>query len=124
MDYKPEYEYDADEFVADWDAYVHGSEAAPNTDYAPKKHFAQKYPDPQEARYKLRRFAAATLYLQNHLSSLEEFSVVGQRLALVTLPLVLGLWRYYGAISDKHIRDEPDADSILRLAREESDHEA
>jgi hypothetical protein len=122
MSYKPDYDYDKDAFIADWDAYARATEGKSYSDYSPKKHFSQKYSDPKEALYKLRRFAAMISYLQNHPQLLMEFSDGDEHKALVTLPLLTSLWRYYGAIPDQHIRDEPEQELILRMAREEHMH--
>ena len=121
-DYRPEYEYTADEFVCDFDAWAVAAKAGEsNTEYTPTGYFSARYSDPKEARYKLRRFGAALLYLQKHVRSqaFAEFLVSGEKLGLISRPLVEGLWRYFGGIPESRLKSEPSVDLIARLARGE-----
>ena len=118
--YKPEYEFGADEFVAAFDAYFRGAEA-PNMGYTPKAYFAAAFPDPKESHYKFRRFAASVRYLYSHLRAFDEFVVRGEKLGLVSAPIVLALWRYYGRIPEEFLQTDAPEEMILRFAREEAE---
>lgn len=118
--YKPEYEFGADEFVAAFDAYARGAES-PSMGYTPTAYFAAEYPDPKESSYKHRRFAASVLYLYKHLRAFDEFVVRGEKRGLVSAPIVLALWRYYGQIPEESLQTAPPEEMILRFAREEAE---
>lgn len=118
---KGQHKYGSGEFEEHCDFFLRHNKVALSTAELVahwKRYFYQRYPNRSEALYKMLRFGAAFSYLQKHIGSFEDFAVEGEETGLVKRPLMHALWRYYGAIPDQHLRDEPETELIQTLAEE------
>jgi len=117
LPFRPEFDYSIDEWVGHFDHFFRlwGK----NTKEGILQHFASQYPHSiPERRWKMNRFRTAMRYLLKHQSDFEELVVTHENLAVVTLPVVQGLWRYYTSVPDDYLGIEPKPELILQLARE------
>jgi hypothetical protein len=122
-DYQPLYNYGFDEFEKHCDFFLRPQDEAISSRERSEiaaRYFAEQYPDHSEARYKGIRFSLAVTYLQKHIGEFEDFAVEGQKLGLVARPLMYALWRYYAAIPDEHLGNEPETELIQQFADEET----
>ena len=116
--YKPKYQYSTEEWIAHFDHFFHAPQESDKEGLL--RYFHAQYQGNLEGCWKMNRFGMAWSYLMRHLEDFEKFVVVHEKRALVSAPIVLALWRYYGAIPNEHLADEPSADLIFRLASDET----
>lgn len=116
--YTPEHEYTCDEFVDDFDHFVRSQKEMDGKMLI--QYFGLKYSNNSEACYKYNRFILAYKFLLGNYEGLEKFVFAGTSgKALVSKPVVIGLWRYFGAIPREHLNEAPTIDLILQLSNEE-----
>jgi hypothetical protein len=119
LHYIPKYEYSSDEWVRHFDHFFRLPEGSNKDELL--RYFRTNYKSvPSEGCWKMNRCAAALAYLMRHLADFEQFVVTHERRALISTPIVIALWRYYGRMPDEHLSDEPDPKMILELATEET----
>ena len=117
--YKPKYEYSCDEWVRDFDYFFRSPNGSNKTELL--KYFSTLHREsPKVGCWKMNRCGMALDCLMRNLSIFEEFIVQHEGKALVSAPIVRGLWRYYGGIPDEHLAKKPNPELILELAREEA----
>jgi len=117
--YKPKHEYSSDEWVQHFDHFFRSPRGSNKAELL--SYFGAQYrQSPSEGCWKMNRCGTALAYLMRHLAEFEEFVVTHEGRALVSAPIVLALGRYYAAIPDEHLDDEPNPEMILEYAREEA----
>jgi hypothetical protein len=117
--YKPKYEYSIDEWLRHFDFFFRSPRGS-NKDELLLYFETHYHSSASEGFWKMKRFETAFAYLMGHLKDFEQFVVTHERLALVSAPIVIALWRYYGKIPDEHLSDDPDVHLISEMAKEES----
>jgi hypothetical protein len=115
--YTPKHEYSTSEFVEHC-AHFFRSPSGPTRE-ALMRYFHAQYPSASEGCWKMNRCSAALAYLFAHLADFEQFVVLHDRRGLVSEPMLVALWRYFGRIPDEHLGDNPDPHMILGFAQEE-----
>lgn len=117
------YEYSSDEWMEHFDYFFRSPQGSGKTELL--RYFGAEYKHSgSEGCWKMNRCGTALAYLMRHLDDFEQFVVCHQhsetreRLALISAPIVFALWRYYGAIPDEHLQNEPDPEVILALAED------
>jgi len=114
--YTSPFEYTREEWVKHFDHFLPtGSSREQVTIY-----FLTEYElNRKEGYWKMRRFWTALGYLLKHLNDFEKFIVVHERSALISAPIVRGLWHYYSAIPNENLASEPPHVLILAAAEME-----
>jgi hypothetical protein len=117
--YKPKFEYSAEEWATHFEHFFRSPNGSNRHELM--RYFHSQYPSPQtpsEGCWKMNRCGTALAYLMRHLADFEKFVVVLGRKGLVSFPIVLALWRYYGAIPDEYLKVEPAPELILGLVED------
>lgn len=84
-------------------------------------YFQSKFPDPEEAEYKRRRFVKAMIWHEKNAKHFDygKVSVVGARERLTSNALVIALWRLFSLIPDDDFSCEPTLSQVMQVVDEE-----
>jgi hypothetical protein len=117
MQYEPQFIYTAEEFVIHFGHFVRSPGRPGLTKIS--RYFLKHYPDPDEASWKMSRFAAAFFYMWNHALELKEFITVEGQGCRISGCLVVALAQYFCPMLDEHLPFEPNTKCILKMAKKE-----
>lgn len=105
--YQPKFAYPFEE----WDSHFEAAASHPQEPSSSSRlrwaadYFSERYPDPEEARYKGDRFLAAMAFWTAHSGEFDFGGVLvdGEEEALIGFPLVMALYQFYSGIPDEHL---------------------
>lgn len=116
-DYVPKYQYPIDEWLKHFEHFFRSPYGSNKEELL--RYFRDEFlASPKEGGWKMNRCGTALAYLMRYLDDFQQFVVSHERKALVSKPIVVGLWYYYSRIPDEHLMEEPDAGRILELAQD------